>query len=123
MTVTYTHKSHTAGCIGGLTRLLFIWKGKLQSSEATLQAILDDGLREIEKFELDYKKTLIQIMFSYSPINKCSMKMGASFIMILYYTDPTIYSPLQPTIKILGSYEGNELVGFFVFSQLLFSFF
>jgi len=29
MTVTYTHKSHTAGCIGGLTRLLFIWKGSL----------------------------------------------------------------------------------------------
>ena len=51
MTVTYTHKSHTAGCIGGLTRLLFIWKGKLQSIVAR------DGLRErngfkgIEKYE------------------------------------------------------------------------
>ena len=28
MTVTYTHVTHTAGCVGGLTRLLFIWKGK-----------------------------------------------------------------------------------------------
>jgi len=29
MTVTYTHVTHTAGCVGGLTRLLFIWKGSL----------------------------------------------------------------------------------------------
>ena len=29
MTVTYTHQSHTAGCIGGLGKLLFIWKGNI----------------------------------------------------------------------------------------------
>jgi len=29
MTVTYTHKTHTAGALGGLTHLLFIWKGSL----------------------------------------------------------------------------------------------
>jgi len=29
MTVSYTHLSHTAGWVGGLTRLLFIWKGSL----------------------------------------------------------------------------------------------
>jgi len=29
MTISYTHLSHTAGWVGGLTRLLFIWKGSL----------------------------------------------------------------------------------------------
>jgi len=29
MTVSYTHLSHTAGWVGGLTRLLVIWKGSL----------------------------------------------------------------------------------------------
>jgi len=29
MTVSYTHLSHTAGWVGGLTRLLLIWKGSL----------------------------------------------------------------------------------------------
>jgi len=29
MTVSYTHLSHTAGWVGGLTRLLIIWKGSL----------------------------------------------------------------------------------------------
>lgn len=29
MTISYTHLSHTAGWLGGLTRLLFIWKGSL----------------------------------------------------------------------------------------------
>ena len=29
MTISYTHLSHTAGWVGGLMRLLFLWKGSL----------------------------------------------------------------------------------------------
>ena len=29
MTVSYTHISHTAGWVGGMTRLLLLWKGSL----------------------------------------------------------------------------------------------
>jgi len=90
MTVSYTHLSHTAGWLGGLTRLLFIWKGSLFKQiwpDLLLFFGLYTGLSLVYRFVLiDYEesKTSYELFCVYC--SKFSDRIPVGFLLGFYVT-------------------------------------
>lgn len=90
MTVSYTHLSHTAGWVGGLTRLLFIWKGSLFKQifpDFTLFFSLYAALSLLYRCLLvDYEDHKIQYELFCVYCDKFSKVIPISFLLGFYVT-------------------------------------